>query len=1341
MAGRKFHLAQGTVQRYTFEKLATLATAGLARADGSSIPPALSGQTPPWEPKRTMGLEMLAKQLTDTQSFYNSLNWATDYARKRTLPSQEEDEEEAHVTSVTYKHSVFTHHRKTLAHGQAHDSGRHGQAHDSGRRESFTDGHGRESVFRHPHAGEDEHRLSSSEDSSGGEELPPDGLPRKFNDPLRPRLQRRTQGLRLGKASQGCQGTSPTPNSNFELDKMRKRIVESEEIDAKKAHERDAVRSARREHPASWIAGAVGKQLPAIGSRSKQSSAYASVPPPKSARDSRPWKNGALERHHMQVNKLSAVLRYQSFESELSRGCQVPFSETLQNRQQDCDVEGEVPPVFHWEKTSGGSAAGTELVGYLQATVKVPAVPKNMHLYESLDANSQNGEKVVVDLAHQGLSDASVQMLIPLLLEHREHVSGFLLNSNNIVEGFRVFLDSFLKIKSSVWNVQQLDLSDNRLSSRSLHDLAYALRSRKMTLQSLNLSSIPILPDTAKYICQTIEFGPGMRYVNLANTECGRGRQDACEFAAKLCRKVLSLDLSHNFFRAEGMASLSEALVYGCVVQQLSLACNAYTGIAAAPMGDSEDAVEDPQGALMESIGENASLMQLDLSNCGLDHCAALCLEDALFAHPTLASLNVSDNPFGECGFRSMLRLVADKRTCLKELHCMGLRLGWKSPDVVFNPFDDDMFFTGSKALQLWRPHHRSLMRLLLDRADVIGLSPPTLAFEEFVLDGRKCSFVSERMSKLRKGVPRFAMPQGKIAEFHFRLPRLGPSSMCGSEEVVACHRFQRRAVGLIKFVSVANVWVQQRSEEAKTLFLSAVARDLHFKPSQLNWLAREVLLGIQSNDVDAHVRKGSQTRLMELLSFLTVTLDRIDRETVISVLHFKRIPPSGPDCVGKTCRARVLDRVRCLLNINFDNLTGHHRFDLTLPADYSAAHRFYLAARWETSVAAARKLLDLSQHGNYAGFRNVVYHEDLIDCKAGWSLPGDGLVGNGILEFDYTTPLRYVKRPEGPQLLSSAKFQELEDFVACWEGSKMTLESRIEALRAVSHRFALDASQLYQLLAALPSQCWRCEVYVMMFSRCTDFGAPLNSRNGGLLSDKELFPNLSDARHQLFTRLGVAQVFDPLGVHKTLWSKFRFDLQFHDDRTCMRYLVQLTALESGRLSQCVLSEPGIQHVEICGTKKKSSLIASHSKSKDKDEGGKKKGVLIAKNTAEDLPDLPVEATAVETSKKKRGKPANSNETSNLDDINDQAMSKWLSKADSAVRRATIRQQGDSARPSRRGVQKKDMFDFSETWLEEPPVPGAIEVSYIVEYPQVQMQKRQKLAATLLGWVALEVEH
>ncbi|CAE8709316.1 unnamed protein product [Polarella glacialis] len=807
----------------------------------------------------------------------------------------------------------------------------------------------------------------------------------------------------------------------------------------------------------------------------------------------------------------------------------------------------------------GEYMASSEVTGYLAACRKIAAVPVRQAFWldaqgvegtfsgqegsqkasvsdpagrEHLQSQQQQG---LLDLSGTNLCDAKLQVLFALLGQRfrsgllsgsaRAATAGIATQqdaeasfSSALPKRFPASSGSGLTLGAHPLKLDLLDLSRNPLSLRSLQELAKAIdpsNSRNvLEARWLILNGVPMPAPALEALVAAVVKNGKVEELALADTQLGRHRQDSCEAVARLFYSVRSLDLSHSFFRGEGLREIARALSQVLVVlQKLSLAGNVWQ-----PQ-DRGDPQPDALQLFCEAIGDNRSLRYLDLSGSQLDQCGALCLEESLYCHPCLQWLAVSANPLGSEGLRCMLRAAASPE--------MPLEVFRKSSEsATFNFADLAEEYRREKALDLSKPHHRAILRLLLRQAAFFGVEPKA-ALRDLAIDGHKQPGLKfERRAALeakeevgkkprRAGAGRWLVPTAGVATFDFSVQSASTGSCADCEQaVVQWHRQRRVPVSFLKFVLIVRIWRQQITGEERQRFLAAATLDLCFSSQ----------------------RSTAQQQNPEAVS-----------------------------CV------------RCMIWML--------AFDLSLPAAYSAADRLLVAGCWWQAAAAVRQLLDTTQAGHHLGLRNVLLAGHSETMRSDWALPGDGATGIGLLTLDYVTPLRLkppgrslaAGAPEAaggqlPQgqlpLLTELQLAELLSVVSS-EGSDLAEASCFQALWAVAHRFAITKAQLTQLLRAregvkLPPKPPSCDPPAEESGGERAPQAPQASSNDEhglhIQEDRSLFSpeDVKQVRH----RLGWPNTFDAANIHQPEQNFYHIDLSRRDERICLSLLMHMGKFE-----------------------------------------------------------------------------------------------------------------------------------------------------------------------------------
>jgi hypothetical protein len=175
------------------------------------------------------------------------------------------------------------------------------------------------------------------------------------------------------------------------------------------------------------------------------------------------------------------------------------------------------------------------------------------------------------------------------------------------------------------------------------------------------------------------------------------------------------LDLGWNTFSAESFSHLGECQVYSARLQKLSL-CNCSS---IPELGFSSNIVH-----FLEHLSHDRSLTSLDISLNHIDFRGALVIEDALMNVKRLTELDMSNNPLGVIGTRSLWRLLSSTSSGLMRFDCTESFGGGFKPNgeglQVFRAANPG----GRYVLELKRPYHRALLRMLYKTCESFNLQP-----------------------------------------------------------------------------------------------------------------------------------------------------------------------------------------------------------------------------------------------------------------------------------------------------------------------------------------------------------------------------------------------------------------------------------------------------------------------------------------------------------------------------------------------------------------------------------------------------------------------------------------
>lgn len=260
-----------------------------------------------------------------------------------------------------------------------------------------------------------------------------------------------------------------------------------------------------------------------------------------------------------------------------------------------------------------------------------------------------------------------------------------------------------------------------------------------------------------------------------------------------------------------------------------------------------------------------------------------------------------------------------------------------------------------------------------------------------------------------------------------------------------------------------------------------------------------------------------------------------------------RQISPSLQDYI------RMLHQGHAFFVLNVENPTGRYRLDLSNAADYAVAERLAILDQWEIVAKVQLGRADTSQKGNNSQVRNVRFglRELAAEVMSEWIMPE-----KGILELDYASAKRPPPEartlddvPWNTLLAAMSKSGSTSSDTPERVG-QLVIESRLQALRQVSHLMYVTSMQVRQLLGSFSSEVVRAECFVTLFNRIAD------------MHNEKLFRvrfESQDELARLRDRLGHASYFPYVQPEQT---RFSFDFSQYDQQMAANALVQIAARE-----------------------------------------------------------------------------------------------------------------------------------------------------------------------------------
>ncbi|OLQ09654.1 Tonsoku-like protein [Symbiodinium microadriaticum] len=638
-------------------------------------------------------------------------------------------------------------------------------------------------------------------------------------------------------------------------------------------------------------------------------------------------------------------------------------------------------------------------------------------------------------------------------------------------------------------------------------------------LQHLDLSGLKFGMQALGNFCDLAGRHPALQTLLLADVGLGAtGASVSSRWIHNLLasQTLRELDLGWNLLDSEVFMSLGES------VQHSRLRCLRISSCASAHGAYD---IGKPAATFLEYLSSSCPLKELDISLNHIDYRAALVLEDLLSENRHLTVLDISFNPIGPVGMRSFVRLLLRERSGLHRVRFEGCAGGK-------HPVDDLQFMNANcpgarYSLQLDRPDHRSVLRMLYKSCDELKVNPGEAFFHVQFSEG-----AYKHPDVGADGI--YAVPRKGRLQATFKIEKAIHQHLKVKEEDFLA--FLRRRNDLMRLCP---------SDKKQVLLLHAWRAVSDVDPDQgvfLDALARDVVLPF------AVVERMCRSCLSpaEVVSRLFPALRACASERCLILMIARSIPDV----------TQILQHARPLMFFNIQNPTGHYRLDLSHPAEHSIAEALVVLDSWESAIRIRHRHVDTSQFGDWSQVRNITFRgSPLQGPLTEWLLPEAGK-----LELDYSSSAR---PPEGAQVLDDKSFRimliALQDQNFQKKGSpsgagpdqaKLPRDD-MQALRMVAHQIYITALQTRALTECFMDPCDREDCLITFFNRIADM------HNEKVFSVR--FEGDDEQVNRLRTRLG-SLVFFPWVQPEQ--ARFVFQLDRFDERTALCALINLAKKE-----------------------------------------------------------------------------------------------------------------------------------------------------------------------------------
>jgi len=471
---------------------------------------------------------------------------------------------------------------------------------------------------------------------------------------------------------------------------------------------------------------------------------------------------------------------------------------------------------------------------------------------------------------------------------------------------------------------------------------------------------------------------------------------------------------------------------------------------------------------------------------------------------------------------RSIVRLLSSEDNALTYFEIENCFSG----DVNDVGGETSMLFSytnpgGKYVLDLWRPYHRSLLRMLYKRADRFNVQFPDAFLNLVYTVGPKvCKY--DHPSKNSAGIYE-VLNSGQLT-LSFNVEKAMENGIKNIKDddfngFLAVHyELMRFRPSFSKIIPLFARWKDLNGRpEAQRTFVNALAKDFNITLPYLEFMAKASPMFLNE----------TMLRLMPC-----IPLDKMTQYLAVQIF------PKMNDYL------LISQKMHALLDFNLQNPSGHYKLDLGNCCEYTVAERLLLLDRWEAAVDKRNTRFDVSSRGNGSHIRNEFYQGRSLAMSytsvAEWKL-----AESGEFEFDYVSNLR---PKQGALCLSDELWEHVLTELYM---SDCCHEDKVIVLRTISDNFYITSRHMRMLIGFFKLPEIRSEVFIIFFNRITDMW---NAKIWRVRFESK------EEVVKLQSRLGYASFFPFLQPENAC---FELDLSIYDQRLCASMFVLLSIKES----------------------------------------------------------------------------------------------------------------------------------------------------------------------------------
>eukprot|EP00605_Chrysophyceae_sp_TOSAG23-4_P002782 GSChrysophyteH1.ASY1.ANO1.3066.1 assembled CDS len=728
-------------------------------------------------------------------------------------------------------------------------------------------------------------------------------------------------------------------------------------------------------------------------------------------------------------------------------------------------------------------------------------------LPQAFISRSDNLDHITIDISSYSIGDEQ-GLCLATAIKGLNYLRSLLLSDNRLTSrSLPAIIQNILPD-----HLMQLDLSSNVLHNEGIKAVSELLMSSQSVLNNLQLSKCGLTCADLPGLVKGMKMS-SVTNLNLSNNLIGvQGSVVLSEIILFERCSLKRLDLAWNKIGTEGAISLAISLAKNTSLKHLSLSAN---GIA------------DRGGQkLAQSLYHNASLEELFLNQNNINGGSCFVFSKTVALHPKLTKLDLSFNPVGEAGARSIYRQIMRGLRCFVVMRSCS----YFHQDGMFNFSTPGL--NSPYELELSEPYQQSLMQelILMVKEDPHGNRFGTIKYTQG--SSSATPGITEEINLVEKHGE--MTHKGKI----YKIPHSG-KLVVPFFSAIATPTLKDKVSN--KSLEVLKLIITHAREQDRLDYLKLITADMYMTCNQ----AQSVI----DTFIKHQIIGSGGLRKIDILACTWTRL--LDTENMYDFMCHNIIPSERRLLINEVS----IDEYK----FNWTNPTGHWRLNLEQHKQLHVMMKVISVNQSESEYSRSKSgREDTSQNGNWFNFRNAKRitrkgAEDIIIDQDFC----DNLPRSGIIEFDYvstTRPLERLLASNGTQTkISDATFYELMDKLRLSNRKRVTAENSLFPLIELQLAVTKYWFTVHQVMAVMDmfdqhNFHTQSNVVVAMFGRIKDL-----HNMDMLLRNVEL-----KTQREILNRLGCLNVLNPL----KLALNYQIPLVHLDYRVLLTTLLEISPQE-----------------------------------------------------------------------------------------------------------------------------------------------------------------------------------